>query len=48
MRECPNSHEQEDAPAGGLGTEIAALLARAGLTSEIPELRGYPIEPAKF
>ena len=36
---------EEDLPAGGLGTEIAALFAKAGLASEIPEVRGYKIKP---
>jgi plasmid stability protein len=37
-----------DAPAGGLGTEISALFAAAGLDSDIPELRGHEIKPASF
>jgi plasmid stability protein len=39
---------QDDAPAGGLGSEIAALYAKTGLTSDIPELRGHAVEPAAF
>lgn len=39
---------QDDAPAGGLGSEIAALYAKTGLTSDIPELRGHTVEPAAF
>ena len=39
---------EEETPAGGLGTEIAALFAKVGLVSEIPELRGYEIKPAIF
>ncbi len=39
---------QDDAPAGGLGSEIAALFAKTGLTSDIPELRGHTVEPAAF
>jgi antitoxin FitA len=39
----------EDAPSeGGLGTEIARLFAGAGLTFEIPEMRGQPVRPATF
>jgi plasmid stability protein len=34
--------------AGGLGTEISALFAKAGLTSDIPELRGHKIEAPSF
>jgi antitoxin FitA len=40
--------QEEEEPAGGLGTEIAALFAKAGLRSDIPELRGYAIKPATF
>ena len=39
---------EEETPAGGLGTEIAALFAKVGLVSEIPELRGHGIKPATF
>jgi plasmid stability protein len=39
---------EEDAPAGGLGTEISALFAKIGLDSDIPELRGHEIKPAFF
>jgi antitoxin FitA len=39
---------EEDVPAGGLGTEISALFAKAGLGSEIPELRGHAIKPVSF
>ncbi len=39
---------QDEEPAGGLGTEIAALFAKAGLASDIPELRGRTIKPATF
>jgi plasmid stability protein len=38
----------EETPAGGLGSEIAALFREKGLEEEIPELRGYPIRPASF
>ena len=43
-----NAAGSEDSPAGGLGTEIAALFAKIGLTSDIPKLRGYEINPAKL
>ncbi len=36
---------EEDAPAGGLGTEISRLFARVGLDSDIAELRGHAIKP---
>jgi plasmid stability protein len=35
-------------PAGGLGTEISGLFAKAGLTSDIPELRGHQIQAPSF
>jgi antitoxin FitA len=39
---------EEDVPAIGLGTEIAALFGRVGLESDIPELRGRKVRPARF
>ena len=41
-------HKEEDAPEGGLGTEISKIFAGHGLDSPIQELRGYTIEPPKF
>ena len=35
-------------PSGGLGSEIAALFKGIGLDQEIPELRGFQPNPAKF
>ncbi|HEX4177811.1 MAG TPA: Arc family DNA-binding protein [Rhizomicrobium sp.] len=35
-------------PAGGLGSEIAALFKGIGLDRDIPELRGYQVKPAIF
>ena len=32
----------------GLGTEIAELFSNVGLKSDIPELRGQKVKPAKF
>lgn len=43
-----NAAKEEDTLSGGLGTEIAALFARAGLDAEIPELSGHEIKPASF
>ena len=43
-----NAVHEEETAAGGLGTEIAALFSKTGLTAEIPELRGQIIKPAKF
>ena len=40
--------KDEDRRAVGLGTEIAALFADIGLESDIPELRGFTIEPPTF
>jgi hypothetical protein len=31
-----------------MGAEIAALFAKIGLTSDIPELRGQSVQPATF
>jgi plasmid stability protein len=39
---------EADAPAGGLGTEIAALFAGSGIDFDIPELRGYTVKPPTF
>jgi antitoxin FitA len=39
---------EKELPAGGLGSEIAALFAKTGLESEIPELRGHTIKPPVF
>jgi len=35
---------EEDRPSGGLGSEIAAVFSKDGLTAEIPELRGFTIK----
>jgi antitoxin FitA len=43
-----NAVNEQDAAAGGLGTEIASLFAKVGLEEDIPELRGYQIKPARF
>ena len=47
-REILRNALKEDAPAAGLGTEIAALFRAKGLRQDIPELRGYPVTPAAF
>jgi plasmid stability protein len=39
---------EEDAPAGGLGTEWAALFPKNGPDPHIEELRGYSVEPPTF
>jgi plasmid stability protein len=43
-----NAVNEQDVPAGGLGTEISALFANAGLNFDIPELRGHEINPPSF
>jgi antitoxin FitA len=43
-----NAVNEQDAAAGGLGTEIASLFAKVGLEEDIPELRGYQTKPARF
>ena len=43
-----NALREQEEPAGGLGTGIAALFRKHGLKDEIPELRGYTIQPPKF
>lgn len=43
-----NAVIEADGPRGGLGTEIAALFSKAGLTADIAELRGHEIKPAAF
>ena len=40
--------KEETSAAGALGTEIAALFAKAGLDRSIRELRGYEIKPTCF
>jgi len=40
--------KDEDAPQQGLGTAIANLFRGKGLDREIPELRGYTVEPPSF
>jgi plasmid stability protein len=41
-------NEEQKIPIGGLGSEISALFARAGLDFDIPELRGHEIKPPMF
>jgi plasmid stability protein len=43
-----NAVNEQNVPAGGLGTEISALFAKTGLDSDIPELRGHEIKPLSF
>lgn len=39
---------EEESPATGLGTEIAALFAKRGLEADIPEMRGHVMKPPAF
>jgi antitoxin FitA len=45
LRDAAN---EEDAPTGGLGTDISHLFTKVGLNADIPELRGHEIKPAIF
>jgi len=43
-----NAAHEEDRPATGLGSEIAALIAGSGLRFELPKLPGDAIKPPEF
>jgi plasmid stability protein len=43
-----NAAKAEERPSGGLGSDIAARFEGQGLPEDIPELRGFTIEPASF
>jgi len=43
-----NAVKVEDVSTGGVGTEISSSFAKVGLEADIPELRGYKIDPAFF
>ncbi len=43
-----NAVNEQDAPSGGLGTEIASLFAKAGLDEDVRELRGHKVKPTSF
>ncbi len=43
-----NAVHEDEPPAGGLGSDISALFVGAGLTREIPELRGVNIKAPRF
>ncbi len=43
-----NASKEEVKPEVGLGTAISSLFKGKGFNFEIPELRGYAIEPVKF
>ncbi|HYM75815.1 MAG TPA: toxin-antitoxin system [Candidatus Dormibacteraeota bacterium] len=43
-----NAANEKVEPAVGLGTEIASLFRGKGIDFDIPELRGYTIQPPDF
>ncbi|MDA0251508.1 MAG: toxin-antitoxin system [Actinomycetota bacterium] len=43
-----NAVRNVDSPPGRLGSRIAARFKGAGLTADIPEMRGQPVRPAEF
>ena len=43
-----NVLREEDTPATGMGTAIAAIFTPLGLQEDIPELRGHATLPAAF
>jgi antitoxin FitA len=40
-----NVVNEDEAPVGGLGTEISSLFSKVALDSDIAELRGHKIKP---
>jgi plasmid stability protein len=40
--------KNDDVKSVGLGTRLAARFHGIGLEEDIPELRGYPVEPIKL
>ena len=49
VRDILRDAAKDKRPTGGLGSEIAALFKDVGFEEdEIRELRGYPVQPAKF
>ena len=43
-----NAVRHVDAPPGRLGSRIASRFTGVGLTEDIAELRGQPVQPAQF
>lgn len=43
-----NASKEENRPAPKLGSRIAARFKKVGLTAELPELRGQPVQSAGF
>ena len=48
LRDILRNAANAEVPTGGLGSEIASLFRNAGWDVEIPELRGYHVEPPSF
>jgi hypothetical protein len=48
VKDSARTESSEDIFACGLGTEISALFAKAGLRSDILELRGHEVRPVSF
>lgn len=46
VRDILRSVASDDDATLGLGSDISRLFAKAGLDSEVPELRGHKIRPA--
>jgi len=43
-----NAAHESDNHSTGLGTRLASHVKGTGLKFDIPELRGYPVEPISF
>jgi plasmid stability protein len=43
-----NAAKEEDKPVAKLGSRISARFRNAGLTADLPELRGQPVRQADF
>ena len=39
---------EQEGHAGGFGTEISVLFAKAGLDADIPQFQGHEIKPPSF
>jgi plasmid stability protein len=48
VRDILRNAANEEDPTGGLGTDISKLFTKAGLDTDIPELRGHEVKPARF
>ena len=48
VREILRNAALDEEPVRGLGTAIAGLFAKSGLATDIPELRGQPVQGAAF